>query len=69
MLTPSKRTTEACTHAVVHTGLLECEIVRGHSLHVLIKLSTRFTYQFYLSGLLRGHSVGCFASVGADAMY
>ena len=69
MLTPSKRTTEACTHAVVCTGLLECGIVKGHSLHVLIKLSTRFTYQFYSSGLLCGHSVGCFASVGAGAMY
>ena len=69
MLIPSKRTTEAFTHAVVRTGLLECGIVRGHSLHVLIKLSTRFTYQFYLSGLLCGNSVGCFASVGAGAMY
>ena len=69
MLTPSKRTTEACTHAVVSAGLLECGIVMGRSLHVLIKLSTHFTYQFYLSGLLRGHSVGCFASVGAGAMY
>ena len=69
MLTPSKRTTEACTHAVVRTGLLECGIVRGHSLHILIKLLTRFTYQFYSSGLLRGHYVGCFASVGAGAMY
>ena len=69
MLTPSKRTTGACTHAVVCTGLLECGIVKGHSLHVLIKLSIRFTYQFYSSGLLRGHSVGCFVSVGAGAMY
>ena len=68
MLTPSKRTTEACKHAVVCVGLLECGIVRGHSLQVLIKLSAHFTYQFYSSGFLCGHSVGCFASVGAGVM-